>query len=368
MPFDPKLPYNDLPPIPPGVDLKDKELLLATIEASDAIAQLKTMLTMSSRTINNTLDLLSPLFVPEAVSSSGIENIVTTNDSVYVAKIKEKRELTPAEKEALNYTEALMDGAQRVFKRGFLNTNDYIAVQKILEPTKPGIRKLPGTQLANPITKIVYYTPPDTESRIRDLLGNFEKYFNEESPNHEIFARMAILHYQFEAIHPFPDGNGRTGRILMPLYLTLQNRLPVPVLFMSHYILEHRDEYYEKLRAVTAKDEWHEWILYITRATTNQALYTCGILEKIRKAINGVKNTLKEELPNVYSSELVDFLFSHAYFTQKAFESEVGVSLMTARKYLQQLESKSVVAKNKQTGKNRYIYINPSYINILKQA
>lgn len=368
MPFDPKLPYNDLSPIPPEVDLKDKELLLATIEASDAIAQLKTMLTMSSRTINNTLDLLSPLFVPEAVSSSGIENIVTTNDSVYVAKIKEKRELTPAEKEALNYTEALMEGAQRVFKKGFLNTNDYITLQKILEPTKPGIRKLPGTQLANPITKTVYYTPPDNESRIRDLLGNFEKYFNEESPNHEIFARMAILHYQFEAIHPFPDGNGRTGRILMPLYLTQQNRLPVPVLFMSHYILEHRDEYYEKLRAVTAKHEWSEWILYITQATTNQALYTCRILEKIRKAINGVKNTLKEELPNVYSSELVDFLFSHAYFTQKAFESEVGVSLMTARKYLQELESKGVVTKNKQTGKNRYIYINPSYINILKQV
>lgn len=366
--FDPTQPYNDLPKIPPEVNLKDQELLLATIEASDAIAQLKTMLTMSSRTINNTLDLLSPLFVPEAVSSSGIENIVTTNDSVYVAKIKEKRELTPAEKEALNYTEALMEGAQRVYKKEFLNTNDFITLQKILEPTKPGIRKLPGTQLANPITKVVYYTPPETESRIRELLANFEKYFNEDAPAHEIFARMAILHYQFEAIHPFPDGNGRTGRILMPLYLTLQARLPVPVLFMSHYILEHRDEYYEKLRAVTSRNEWREWILYITRATTNQALYTCRILEKIRKAINRVKKTLKDELPNVYSSELVDFLFSHAYFTQKDFENEVSVSPMTARKYLQELERKDVVVKSKQTGKNRFIYINPSYINILKQV
>jgi Fic family protein len=368
MSFDPKQPYNDLPLIPPQVDLKDQELLLSTIEASDAIAQLKTMLTMSSRTINNTLDLLSPLFVPEAVSSSGIENIVTTNDSVYVAKIKEKRELTPAEKEALNYTEALMTGVQRVYKKGFLNTNDYIAMQKILEPTKPGIRKLPGTQLANPITKVVYYTPPVGEQHIRNLLGNFEKYFNEESPTHEIFARMAVLHYQFEAIHPFPDGNGRTGRILMPLYLTQQGKLPVPVLFMSHYILEHRDEYYEKLRAVTSDNAWKEWILYITKATTVQARYTCDILEKIRKAINGVKNKLKEELPNVYSSELVDFLFSHAYFTQKNFEEIVGVSPMTARKYLNELESKGIVIKSKQTGKNRFIFINPSYVNILKQA
>lgn len=368
MPFDPSLPYNDLPMIPPVVDLKDRDLLLATIGASDAIAQLKTMLTMSSRTINNTLDLLSPLFVPEAVSSSGIENIVTTNDSVYVAKIKETRELNPAEKEALNYTDALMEGAQRVYKKGFLNTNDYIAMQKILEPNRPGIRNYPGTQLANPITKVIYYTPPDTESRIRDLLSNFEKYFNEEAPSHEVFARMAVLHYQFEAIHPFPDGNGRTGRMLMSLYLTQQGRLPVPVLFMSHYILEHRDQYYKKLRAVTSQGEWREWILYITEATTSQALYTCRILEKIRKAINVVKNTLKEELPNIYSSELVDFLFSHAYFTQKDFENEVNVSLMTARKYLQQLEKKKIVIKSKQTGKNRYIYINPGYINILKQA
>jgi Fic family protein len=368
MAFDPNQPYNDLPLIPPTVDFKDQELLLATIKASDAIAQLKTMLTMSSRTISNTLDLLSPLFVPEAVSSSGIENIVTTNDSVYVAKIKEKRELTPAEKEALNYTESLMEGAQRIFKRGYLNTNDYIAMQKILEPTNPGIRKLPGTQLANPITKVVYYTPPVTEERIRGLLANFEKYFNEDSPAHEIFARMAILHYQFEAIHPFPDGNGRTGRILMPLYLTGQDKLPVPVLFMSHYILEHRDEYYEKLRAVTVNGEWKEWILYVTKATTTQALYTCEILEKIRRAINRVKNVLKEELNSVYSSELVDFLFSHAYFTQKTFEEVVGVSPMTARKYLSLLESKDIVMKNKQTGKNRFIYINPNYINILKQA
>ncbi|MBA3924088.1 MAG: Fic family protein [Nostocaceae cyanobacterium] len=368
MPFNPNLPYNDLPIIPPFVDLKNRNLLLTTIEASDAIAQLKTMLTMSSRTINNTMDLLSPLFVPEAVSSSGIENIVTTNDSVYVAKIKETRELTPAEKEALNYTVALMEGAQRVFKKGFLNTNDYITMQKILEPNKSGIRNYPGTQLTNPITKVVCYTPPDTEARIRDLLSNFEKYFNEEAPTHEVFARMAILHYQFEAIHPFPDGNGRTGRMLMPLYLTQQGRLPVPMLFMSHYILKHRDEYYKKLRAVTSNNEWHEWIMYITKATTSQALYTCGILEKIRKAINGVKTTLREELPSVYSSELVDFLFSHAYFTQKDFEIEVSVSLMTARKYLQQLENAKVVVKSKQTGKNRYIYINPSYINILKQA
>src|SRR5665648_519606 len=314
MTFEPNKPYNELPHIPPTVDLKDQDLLLATLEANNAIAQLKTMLTMSSRTIHNTMDLLSPLFIPEAVASSGIENIITTINSVYVAKILEERELSPAEKEA------------------------------------------------------VYYTPPETEARIRDLLSNFDKYFNEDTPAHEIFARMAILHYQFEAIHPFMNGDGRTGRMLMPLFLTKQGRLPVPVLFISHYILDHRDEYYEKLRAVTAKNEWQEWILFITKATTVQALYTCRILERIRKSINRAKVILKEEVPNVYSSELVDFLFSHAYFTQKMFEKVIGVSAMKARKYLSELEKIKVIEKSKQTGKNRYIYINPSYIDILKQV
>jgi len=365
---DPKLPYNNLPKILPSINFKDQDLLLATLEASDAIAQLKTMLTMSSRTIRNTLDLLSPLFVPEAVSSSGIENIITTNDSVYIAKILEERELSPAEKEALNYTEALFSGAEKIFSKGFLATNDYIALQKILEPTQPGLRRVPGTRLANPATGSIYYTPPEGEARIRDLLANLEVYFNEAAPTHEIFARMAILHYQFEAIHPFLDGNGRTGRMLMPLYLTKQGRLPVPVLFISHYILDHRDEYYQKLRAVTFNDEWKEWILYITQATKEQAYYTCEILEKIRRAINSVKSKLKENLPGVYSSELVDFLFSNAYFTQKGFEEEVGVSPMTARKYLSELEEQKIVFKSKQTGKNRYIYITPRYINILKQA
>lgn len=361
-------PYNDLPLLPPQLDLKDRELLLATLEASDALSQLKTMLTMSSRTILNSLDLLSPLFVPEAVSSSSIENIVTTNDSVYYAKIMEDRELNPAEKEALNYTKALMQGASKLFSKQFLSTNDYVVLQSTIEPNKAGIRTLPGTQLSNPATGIVYYTPPDGEKRIRDLLRNFEIYFNDAAPVHEVYARMAILHYQFEAIHPFEDGNGRTGRMLMPLYLMKQGRLPVPVLFISHYILEHRDDYYQKLRDVTMNGKWKEWVLYITFATTEQAKYTCAILEKIRSAINSIRQILKEKLSYLYSSELVDYLFSNAYFTQKDFAKEIGVSPMTARKYLIDLEKEKIISKQRQTGRNRFIYITPRYISILKRA
>ncbi|CAN5235580.1 Fic family protein [soil metagenome] len=366
--FDPNKPYNKLPLLPPGLNLKDQNLLLATLEASDSIAQLKTMLTMSSRSISNTLDLLSPLFVPEAVSSSGVENIVTTNDSVYYAKIQEDRELSPAEKEALNYTKALMDGAHKIATKGFLNTNDYLALQKEIEPTNFGIRTEPDTQLINPITKVIYYTPPDGEQKIRDLLHNYETYFNDKAPIHEVFARMAILHYQFEAIHPFRDGNGRTGRMLMPLYLMKQGKLPVPVLFISHYILEHRDEYYKKIRDVTANGNWTDWVLYIILATTEQAKYTCKILDKIKRAINEVKEKIKKDLPYLYSAELLDYLFSNVYFIQKEFEEAMDVSPMTARKYLQQLEKEKIVIKQKQTGRNRYIYITPSYITILRQV
>lgn len=366
--IDVNKPYNELPLLPPEVDLLDKDILLATIEVERAIAQLRTRLTLSKRTVANTLDLLSPLFVPEAVASSGVENIITTNNSVYVAKLKEERDLTSSEKETLRYTAALRKGAQLINQKGFLATNDYLAIQAVLEPNKRGVRKVPGTQLRNRRTGEVYYTPPEGEGLIRDKLANYEKYYNEQAPVAEVYARMAILHYQLEAIHPFLDGNGRTGRILMPLYLTLQKELPVPVLFISQYILNHREEYYEKLRAVTNEGQWKPWILYIMAATKEQADYTTGILDKIQKNLGEVKALLQEKYKNMYSSELVDFLFSRAYFTQKEFEQELHISFPTARKYLGLLEQEGIVRRKMQAGRNRFLYINLRYATILLNA
>jgi len=366
--FNPLIPHNALPQLPPNINMHDPDLLVLAMETVRSVSQLRTRLTLSKRSIANTLDLLSPLFVPEAVASSGIENIITTNDSVYIAKIKEDRELTPTEKEALNYTKALERGAQIVNNKGFLATNDYISLQGILEPTKKGLRNHLGTTLANPHTKKIYYTPPEGEALIRNMLSNYEKYFNDKAPIEETYARMAILHYQFEAIHPFMDGNGRTGRILMPLYLTIQGELPVPVLFISQYILKHRDEYYKRLRDVTENNNWKDWILYIMSTTKEQAEYTCKILEQIQKNISTVKQLLKDNFKSMYSSELVDFLFSTAYFTEKQFTEELKVSRVTARKYLGLLESKNIIEKKRQSGKNRYLYVNPKYINILLGA
>lgn len=361
-------PYNDLPLLPPEVNLLDTDILLATIEVERAIAQLRTRLTLSKRSIANTLDLLSPLFVPEAVASSGVENIITTNDSVYVAKLKEERDLTSSEKETMRYADALVLGARLINSKGFLATNDYLKIQGVLEPNKKGIRRVPGTQLRNPSTGRVYYTPPEGEKLIRDKLANYEQYYNERAPMSEVYARMAILHYQFEAIHPFNDGNGRTGRILMPLYLTLQGELPVPVLFISQYILNHRDEYYEKLRAVTNYGRWKPWILYILAATKEQADYTTRILDEIQKNLGEVKALLKVKYKNMYSAEMLDFLFSRAYFTEKQFEDELHISFPTARKYLACLEKEGIVRRAMQSGRNRFLYINLRYTTILLSA
>lgn len=366
--IDVKVPYNNLPSLPPNVNLFDTDILLMTIEVERAIAQLRTRLTLSKRSVANILDLLSPLFVPEAVASSGVENIITTNNSVYVAKLKEERELTSSEKETMRYTQALMLGAQLINKKGFLATNDYLKIQAVLEPNKKGIRKLPGTQLRNSATGRVYYTPPEGESLIREKLANYEEYYNQEAPVSEVYARMAILHYQLEAIHPFMDGNGRTGRILMPLYLTLQKELPVPVLFISQYILNHRDEYYEKLRAVTNYGRWKPWILYIMAATREQANYTTKILNEIQKNLGEVKELLKTKYNNMYSSEMLDFLFSRTYFTEKQFETELHISFPTARKYLACLEKERIVKRAMQAGRNRYLYINRRYTEILLKA
>lgn len=310
-------PYNNLPLLPAAVNLRDPDILVATIDVERAVSQLRTRLTLNRRTVANTLDFLSPLFIPEAVASSGVENIITTNDSVYEAKLKEERELTSSEKETLRYADALFLGAQLINKKGFLATNDYLKIQAVLEPNRKGIGKITGTQLRNPATGRVYYTPPEGENFIRDLLTNYEQYYNDEAPTSEIYARMAILHYQMEAIHPFWDGNGRTGRILMPLYLTLRKELPVPVLFISQYILNHRDEYYEKLRAVTNRGKWKQWILYIMAATEEQANYTTDVLDKIQRNLSEVKVLLKMKYKNMYSGELLDFFVFEDLFYRK---------------------------------------------------
>ncbi|HTE21630.1 MAG TPA: Fic family protein [Candidatus Limnocylindria bacterium] len=366
---DPKKPFNNLPTLPPKSFLfDDSAILKASMSASQAIASLNATIRADVSNVNHSLNMMSPLYVPEAVTSSGVENIITTNERVYEARLLDENDVKPQDKEVMRYVEALAMGIAELDKRDFLATNQYIAIQKTLEPSKTGIRKIPGTQLSNPKTGQIYYTPPDNEQDIRRLLKNFEEYFNEEAPKHEIFARAALLHYQFEAIHPFHDGNGRTGRMLIPLYLTKQNVLDAPLLFVSKFILENRDNYYKLLRNVTFKEDWKSWVLYMLEAFERQAEYTLAVLGKIDFFKKKLEKKLNEVMGHAYAHDITQFLYKHPFFTQAEFEGAVDVSYVTARKYLKLLETERIVAKKRQAKRNRYIYTCPEYIVLLKKS
>lgn len=371
MAVNPNIPYNDLPGLPPAdLLLDDPEILKKSMAVAQAIASLNTTLRADVSNITYSLDLMSPLYVPEAVTSSGVENIITTNESVYEARLLEEGEISPQDKEVMHYTEALQFGAQLLEQKGILSTNQYIDIQRVLEPSKGGVRKLPGTTLKNPRTDVVYYTPPDNERTIRDLLQNYENFFNKRAAAHEIFTRAAILHYQFEAIHPFYDGNGRTGRILIPLYLKAQKSLDIPLLFVSKYILENRDDYYEKLRNVTYKKDWKSWILYMLDAFEHQARYTLHTLEKINRFKQNLEKRLDTVIGHTYARDTANFFYARPFFTQAEFGEALNVSYVTSRKYLATLSSKEVgvIIRKKQTGRNRYIYACPEYIKLLKNS
>jgi Fic family protein len=366
---DPKKAYNDLPVLPPQSFLfDDADILKASMSASQAIASLNATIRADISNVNHSLNMMSPLYVPEAVTSSGVENIITTSERVYEARVLDEKDISPGDKEVMRYVEALAVGITELDKRHFLATNQYIAMQRTLEPSKMGIRKLPGTQLSDPKTGQVYYTPPDNERDIRRLLKNFEEYFNEDAPKHEIFARAAMLHYQFEAIHPFHDGNGRTGRILIPLYLTKQGVLDAPLLFVSKFILENRDNYYKLLRGVTFKEDWKKWVLYMLEAFERQAEYTLGVLSKIDFFKKKLEERLNATLGHAYAHDITHFLYNHPFFTQVEFENVISVSYVTARKYLKALETEKIVARKRQAKRNRYIYACPEYIVLLKKS
>lgn len=367
--IDPKLPHNQLSKIPPlNVALDDKDVLIGSLSTAQAIASLNATIRADFQNITHSLNLMSPLYVPEAVASSSIENIITTNERIYQMRLLEESEISPQEKEVMRYTDALIEGMNALTDKGFLATNEYIKIQKNLEPNRSGIRKIPGTQLKNRKTGEVFYTPPDGEERLRNLLKNYELYFNETAPKHETFCRAAILHYQFEAIHPFHDGNGRTGRMLIPLYLTKQGVLDFPLLFVSKYILDNRDDYYQLLRDVTFKKGWKDWILYILKALEVQATYTLRILRKINKFQVELRQKLEDIVGHTYARDLAELLYERPYFVQSEVEKSLKVSYLTARKYLLILEKSGIVMKKKQIKRNRFIYICPEYVNLLKKA
>lgn len=276
--------------------------------------------------------------VPEAVASSAVENIITTVADALQARALPEEKLPPAIKETDKYTEAIALGSATLHKKGYLATNDYIAIQKTLGLPKRGIRKLPGYKIASDKTNKVYYSPPEGEVLIREMLKDFEEYFNDDNDDGQILIKVALIHYQFEAIHPFPDGNGRTGRILMPLYLVKHHYLRYPILFLSEYILKNKSEYYKKLRGVTYRNEWDAWVKYILKGIILQANKTSMALDEVTKeSIRYEKLITEKMVPKFRQRNVIDFLFSNVAFNIDMLSQELGVSTNTASAYLNAL-------------------------------
>ncbi len=337
---DSTIPHNNLPKLPPEASFEDAAILKKVNRANKALAQLNGLL----RTLENPEMVLQPLRVKEAVESSGIENINTTISEALQAELFSSEKLTPEQKEIKNYKKALLLGFKKVQEKEMLTTNDYVELQKELGISHVGTRNLTGTKIGNQTTGEVHYTPPDGEERIQALLKNFEEYYNNSSDDPDYLIKMAVLHYQFEAIHPFFDGNGRTGRILMVLYLVLHKVLNSPTLFISQHIHKNRSEYYRLLREVTFKSNWKEWVLFMLTAIETQATKTNQVILSMLNLKEDFKENILPVFKFTYAQELLTYIFSNAFYTQAQLIKSTPIqSNKTAVEYLNSLEEKGIL-------------------------
>jgi Fic family protein len=355
MHFNPDKPFNALPDLPPRVELETSRVLKATTRASRALAELKGRI----HTIPNPTILLNTLALQEAKLSSEIENIFTTNDELFrgLAANGDAADLSPHAKEVLHYRDALWHGMNVMRKRPFLSTNLAIDLVNIIKQNKAGIRNLPGTKLQNPEIKEVIYTPPQGEDLIRRKMANLEKFSNDSSSDLDPLVRVGVAHYQFEAIHPFFDGNGRAGRMLIILQLIMNGLLEIPILFLSRFIIENKAQYYGSLRAVTERSDWEGWLLYMLEAIEQTAHGTTQKILAIRDLMAKTLEKAKTALPKpVFSKELIELIFEQPYCKIRFVEERGLGKRLTATKYLRTLEKAGFVVPVKK-GKE-LIFIN----------
>lgn len=340
-------------------DIETKKVLKKLASAHRALAELKGIVS----SIPNENILINTLGLQEAKDSSAIENIITTHDDIFKAELNLDGFKSLNAKEVQNYISALKKGFGLITKNKILTNNDIIAIQSELEKNNAGFRKVPGTALKNATTGEVIYTPPQDYDTILDLMTNLEQYINDESMSEfDTLVKMAIIHYQFESIHPFYDGNGRTGRIINVLYLVMNDLLNLPVLYLSRYIIEHKVDYYKLLQEVRETDNWENWVLYMLDSVEQIAKETIVVIGKIRDLIFEYKNLLRNNY-KFYSQDLLNNLFKHPYTKIEFIENDLGVSRITASKYLNQL-AKDKVLKKEKLGTGNY-YINEKLIKIL---
>jgi Fic family protein len=356
--FNREIPYNNLPPLPPNAEIETKKVLLKTITASRALAQLNGALT----NLPNPHLFLDAIHILEAKASSEIENIITTNDDLYKSLVAERKQENQATKEVLFYKEALWKGLESLDKKPFITTNLCVEIVQCIKKNTSGIRVKPGTKLANSFGEVVY-TPPSGENVIREKLSNLEKFINEDT-SFDPLIKMAIMHYQFEAIHPFADGNGRTGRILLLLFLKMEHLLDIPAIYLSDYIIRNKTEYYKRLRNVTENDQWEDFIMYMLEMVEITAVKGLNRLQQITELMDEMSVQIKTAIPKVFSKELIEVIFRLPY-TKRHFLIEGGLgNPKTVGNYLIELENKGFLRSVK-VGKEK-LYLNFRLMEILE--
>lgn len=352
-----------LPLLPFPDDIETKAVLKKAARAHQALAELKGVVA----SIPNQTILVNTLSLQEAKDSSAIENIVTTHDDLYQSDVAARHFVTLAAKEVHNYAAALREGFEKVKRTGLITLNDILEIQARIEENRAGFRKLPGTTLKNDATGEVVYTPPQHPDEIVSLMGNLERFLNEPGLcDWDPLVRMAVVHHQFESIHPFYDGNGRTGRILNILFLVQQDLLGSPILYLSRYINQNKADYYRLLQHPRDTGAWEPWLLFMLEGIEQTAQQTTSLVTGIQALMLSTKHRLRGELPKIYSQDLINNLFRHPYTKIEFLMEELGVTRKTASKYLEQLVGISVLSKHK-LGKDNY-YLNTALFDLLHGA
>ncbi|WP_457745151.1 Fic family protein [Sulfurimonas sp.] len=346
--------------LPLQIDLESKAILKKLVIANKALAELKGL----AHTIPNQSILINALALQEAKDSSEIENIVTTHDELY-RSIVSTSNISNAAKEVKRYREALYFGYEKIKDKKLLLKRDIVSMQGILEENNAGIRTQSGTALKNAATGEVVYMPPQEYNTIQNLMDNLEQYINNaDLDDNDPLVKMAIIHYQFEAIHPFYDGNGRTGRIINILYLILNDLLDVPILYLSSYIIRTKEDYYRLLTTVRTENSWEEWILYILEGIKQIAIESIEKIKDIRGLIQETKVELRDKLPKLYSKDLLEILFKHPYTKIGFLVDELGVTRKTASLHLKAIKEVGILESEK-IGRDVY-FINKKLFNVLK--
>jgi Fic family protein len=341
-----------LPLLPAIGDIETKAVLKKVALAHKALAELKGV----AASMPNQSILINTLSLQEAKDSSEIENIITTHDALFSSNSLSRQFVTLAAKEVHNYATALREGFQRVKKTGLLTLNDILSVQAGIESNNAGFRKLPGTALKNDATGEVIYQPPQHPDEIVALMTNLEAFINTpEMADWDPLVKMAVIHHQFESIHPFYDGNGRTGRVINILYLVQQGLLDTPVLYLSRFVNQNKQDYYRLLQSVRDDGNWEPWLQFMLDGIEQTAGQTTRLVLQIKVLMQQVKQQLRTELPKIYSQDLINHLFRHPYTKNEFLTAELSVHRNTASKYLDELVRIGLLSKHKRAKENYYL-------------